>query len=115
MAMNEKLTEALITRCRSLRPDDRIEVVLELTAPEEALLVGPRGRAERRAAKKASFERSASDLERTIHQVGGRVVARAWLNHTVQVQLPAHALADLTALALVRSVDLPHTMTREHR
>lgn len=57
-----------------------------------------------------SFGRMKEPVDRTISELGGSVMDVAWINRTLRAQIPASGLTDLSRLAAVRALDVPHKL-----
>ena len=57
-----------------------------------------------------SFGRMRAPVDKTISELGGTVTDGAWINHTLRASIPARGLPDLSQLATVRVLDIPHKL-----
>jgi len=57
-----------------------------------------------------SFGRMRAPVDKTILELGGTVTDEAWINHTLRARIPARGLPDLSQLATVRALDVPHKL-----
>lgn len=86
--------------------DDSVEmreVVVELQHPREGDV----------ATRRAQFDDRCRDLEDRIRALGGEIVGKAWINSTLLVRIPSHAVHDLENVEGVERIDVPHKITRE--
>ncbi len=82
--------------------DDMLDVIVELEQDP--------GESQSIAEMQESFERKKEPVDRTISELGGTVMDEAWINHTLRARIPAGGLTDLSQLAAVRALDVPHKL-----
>ena len=103
-----KVTSDLESRVGRSDNAQLLDVVVELH-PVEPLHYAGHPQAKMQALKEA-FERSSTDVERTILAEGGEVVDRAWINRTVRARIPAKAIASLAQHDEISVIDVPHAI-----
>jgi len=109
-----KLTPHLTTRLTDAADDDILDVVLELDPKSTESAVGAQqSRSEEIALRKEIFSNEVVPVEQTIHEVGGEVVDRAWINQTVLARVPARGVEQLSELEKVAALDVPRTLEAE--
>ena len=59
------------------------------------------------ATRRQQFLETVAPVERQIHNIGGEVIAHAWVNQTLRVRVPAGNVDQLTESDCVASVDAP--------
>lgn len=72
-----------------------------------------KSRNEQIASRKESFARTSSPVEDVISEVGGEVIAKAWLNYTLRAKLPAKGLQRISELDEVDALDSPQEIQAE--
>lgn len=105
-----KLTPDLATRLAQADADDVLEVILELGPQSEPPAAAPQSREEQIALRKEAFNHYAAPVEEAIHEAGGEVAGRAWLNQTVKARVPAQGIEQLSELEKVAALDVPHRL-----
>ena len=108
-----KITAPLAATIEAADPDEDVVVVVEMTPNGPTESVAPQQRQRQIAALRMTFEKQASPIERTIHDVGGEVLDRAWINNTMKARLPARAIKELLDIDGVKSVDVEHRLHRD--
>ena len=108
-----KLTPDLTTRLTQAAADDVLDVVLELHPQPGPAAAAPQSRSERIAVRKETFSHDVAPVEEAIHESGGEVVDRAWINQTVLARVPAQAVEQLSELEKVAALDVPRTLEAE--
>jgi hypothetical protein len=93
--------------------DDLLEVVVELSEPDDAGADAPAGRSEKIAQLKESFHAQATPLEESITSLGGEVLGKAWINRTIHARVPARAVSELARAGSIAAVDTPHRLEPE--
>jgi hypothetical protein len=106
-----KLSSVLKDRLETAKPDDWVDVVLELTGPS-ALADLPSDRRERYAAVDQVFASSNKDVIEAIQDTGGQVLDKSWLSSAIKARVQAHNISRLLSLDHVELIDLPHRLTR---
>lgn len=108
-----KLTPDLTTRLTQSSADDVLEIVLELYPQAGPAAAAPQSRSEQIALRKETFSQDVVPVEESIHEVGGEVVDRAWINQTVLARVPARGVERLSDLEKVAALDVPRTLEAE--
>jgi len=108
-----KLTQQLRDRLDSAPDESLVDVVLEIHAGEAPAATADASRQRRIAAARERFLEAILPIEASIHRLGGEVVDRAWLNHTVRARIPVGTLDQLADTEGVVSVDVSAPLTRE--
>lgn len=108
-----KFTQVLAGQLGQRAKSDVVEVVVELRAPPETDKALPRQ--QRMANMKEKFELEMGPVERAIARIGGTVIDRAWINHSLKARLPIGALTQLTELPEVAAIDMPRSIEPEKR
>ncbi len=113
-----KISPQLTERLREAARQEVLEVVVELAvelATEAAQPPTSQSRATAIASRRDSFRRQAQPVERLVEAAGGEVGARAWIQQTLQIKLPALAIGRLSDLEDVVAIDLPHSIRGEEK
>jgi|SRR3954468_11341966 hypothetical protein len=100
-----KLTSALREQLTGAEPQTLLQVAVEVRgvpAPTRDV-----------ASARAAFERVAGPLADRIEELGGKVVASAWINHTLKASVPAGRLEHLASLDAVAAIDVLHRLESE--
>ena len=113
MGPTEKVTPDLAGVLDKAPDDDLLEVVVELTDPDDAPAEAPADRSQRIARMKESFHAQATPLEESITSLGGEVLGKAWINRTIHARVPARAVPELARAGSIAAVDTPHGLTPE--
>ena len=108
--MSSKLTASLESALRDKGADELIDIVLELAPTEATPAVDKRAKV---AALKAAFDRVSQPIVEAVHNLGGEVTGRGWINRTLRARVPAKALGLLSTSAAVASVDAPRKLQAE--
>lgn len=86
----------------SQEAEDLLDIVVELEQDPAA--------AQSVEEMQQSFGRMRAPVDKTIFGLGGTVTDEAWINHTLRARIPARGLPDLSQLATVRALDIPHKL-----
>lgn len=86
----------------SQEADDMLDIVVELEQDPAA--------AQSVEQMQESFGRMKEPVDRTISELGGTVMGEAWINHTLRARIPARGLPDLSQVATVWALDVPHKL-----
>jgi hypothetical protein len=105
-----KLTPELTTRLAQADADDVLDVVVELDPQTEPAAATPQSRREQIALRKETFIHDVAPVEEAIHEAGGEVVDRAWINQTVRARVPAQGVEQLSELDKVAALDVPRRL-----
>jgi hypothetical protein len=97
-----QLTEAAATEV--------LDVVLELRSQAEPVAAAPQSRSEQIALRKEAFSHDVVPVEEAVHEVGGEVLDRAWINQTVRARVPAEGVEQLSELDQVETLDIPRRL-----
>jgi hypothetical protein len=108
-----KLKPDLSTRLAQADADDVLDVVLELDPQTELAAAAPQSRSEQIALRKETFNHDVVPVEKAIHEAGGEVVGRTWINQTVLARVPARGVEQLSKLDQVAVLDVPRTLEAE--
>src|SRR5215204_3560718 len=108
-----KLTPDLTTQLTQAAGDDVLDVVVELDPRTGPATATPQSRSEQIALRNDAFSNDVVPVEETIHEVGGEVVDRAWVNQTVLARVPARGVEQLSELEKVAALDVPRTLEAE--
>jgi hypothetical protein len=115
VAVPDKVTPDLAGVLGNAPGDDLLEVVVELSEPDDAGAEVPAGRAEKIAHLQKSFHEQATPLEESITSLGGEVLGKAWINRTIHARVPARAVPELARAGSIAAVDMPHALTPEQQ
>jgi hypothetical protein len=115
VAVPDKVTPDLAGVLGSAPDDHLLEVVVELSEPDDAEGEAPTGRAEKIEHLKQSFHAQATPLEESITSLGGEVLGKAWINRTIHARVPARAVPELARAGSIAAVDMPHALTPEQQ
>jgi hypothetical protein len=110
MSIPSKLSPALESRRAEADPKELLDVVVELRAAAPDVAASGKTALE---ARKEAFERASAPVGEAVRKVGGRVLGSVWLNHTLKVLIPAHALDDLSGLGTIQAIDIPRPLRPE--
>ena len=102
-----KLNPDLATRLAQADAHDVVDVVLELDPQSEPPAAAPQSRSEQIALRKEMFSHDVVPVEEAIHEAGGEVIGRAWINQTVRARVPAQGVEQLSELEKVAALDVP--------
>jgi len=105
-----KLTPDLTTQLTQAAGDDVLDVVVELDPRTGPATATPQSRSEQIALRKEAFSNDVVPVEEAIHEVGGEVVDRAWINQTVLARVPAQGVEHLSELEKVATLDIPRAL-----
>lgn len=94
-------------------PDDDVVVVVEMVPRTRETAAAAQPRQQMIAQRRVEFEKQASPIEQAIHDIGGEVLDRAWINSTMKARIPAHAVKTLMSLDDVETVDVEHRLQRD--
>lgn len=111
--MGNKLSEQLTQNLDEKDPSGLLDVVIELHGGVEAGKNATQSRADRIAALKESFNRSAAPVEEAVRKVGGEVTGHAWINQTLRARVPADKVKQLSEHDRVAKLDIPHPIERD--
>ncbi len=100
--LRSKLTSDVESLIHDVDGERVVEVVIELDAPRGDMDI---------AELKASFSRLARPVAEHIARLGGEITGEAWINQTLKARLPAERIPQLSHLAHVGTVDVPHRIT----
>lgn len=107
-----KITAPLAATIDAADPNDDVVVIVEMASAQPRSFA-PQPRQQQIAAHRAEFEKQASPIEQTIHDIGGEVLDRAWINNTMKARVPARAVKELSDLDGVETVDVEHRLQRD--
>ncbi len=107
MTTPSKLSPALAARKAEARPEDLLELIVELRPPSVSRAAPGKAAMEER---RSAFERDCAPIGEAVRKAGGRIVGSAWLNSTLKVLVPAHALDELSGLGIVQALDVPRPL-----
>ena len=93
-----------------VQDNDLVDVVVELV-PEPTPSEG--SRENRIQSLKNAFNRKASVVAETVHQLGGEVLEEAWINQTLRARVPAKGVQQLAELSGVHAVDTPRALQQD--
>jgi hypothetical protein len=110
VAVPDKVTPDLAGVLDEAPDDDLLEVVVELSEPDDAGTDAPVGRSEKIAHLRESFHAQATPLEKSITSLGGEVLGKAWINRTIHARVPARAVTELARAGSIAAVDTPHRL-----
>jgi hypothetical protein len=110
MGSDPKVTSALAADVRRHPDSEPIDVVVEL---KPTPMPGSGSRGERIAQARSAFERQADAVRRLIVDVGGEVLASAWINQTLQTRLPKQALEQLAGDDRITRLDVNRVITAD--
>jgi hypothetical protein len=82
---------------------EMVELVLELEHPRDGDI----------ASRRTQFDACRRTVEDRIAEVGGEIIAAAWINSTLVVRVPETAAPLLGSIPNVKRVDRPHRLTRD--
>jgi hypothetical protein len=105
-----KLSEDLKTQLTEAAAAEVLDVVLELRQQDDSVADAPRSQKERIARRKEAFSDDVAPVEEAVEEVGGEVLARAWINQTVRARVPAHGVERLSELDKVQTLDVPRRL-----
>jgi hypothetical protein len=105
-----KLNPDLATRLAQADAHDVLDVVLELDPQSEPPAAAPQSRSEQIALRKETFSHDVVPVEEAIHEAGGEVLGRAWINQTVRARVPAQGVEQLSELEKVAALDVPRRL-----
>jgi hypothetical protein len=114
-----KITPALRSRLDAGDPAEMLDVIVEFSpaqsgaASDSGGVNETLGRSEKIAAQKREFTEVATPVEQLVTDLGGEVMGRAWLNGTLEARLRASRVRDLTTAPGVRTLDVPHRLSRD--
>jgi hypothetical protein len=103
-----KLKPDLTTRLAQAAAEDVLDVVVEMDAQPAA--TAPQSRSEQITLRKEKFDHDVVPVEEAIHEAGGEVVGRAWINQTVRARVPAQGVEQLSELEKVAALDVPRRL-----
>lgn len=103
-----KLKPDLTTRLAQAAAEDVLDVVVEMDAQPAA--AAPQSRSEQITLRKEKFDHDVVPVEEAIHEAGGEVVGRAWINQTVRARVPAQGVEQLSELEKVAALDVPRRL-----
>jgi hypothetical protein len=86
----------------SQEAEDLLDIVVELVQVPAA--------AQSVEQLRQSFGSMRAPVDKTISELGGTVTDEAWINHTLRARIPARGLRELSQLATVRALDVPHKL-----
>lgn len=107
MSSASKLSPALASKKAGSSPEDLLEVVVELRPT--AIPAARPGKAAIEA-RRSAFERDSGPVEDAVRKAGGRVLGSVWLNDSLKVLVPSRALDELSGLAAIQALDVPHPL-----
>ncbi|WP_009630103.1 hypothetical protein [Synechocystis sp. PCC 7509] len=110
--MSSKISPNLAAHLQKLDTSEPLDVVLELTLPIQQIQEG-QSRQQKITTLKEAFNENTAPIEQVIHQVGGTVIGRGWLNQTLRAYIPAYGLKQLSELDVVSALDIPKTIERD--
>jgi hypothetical protein len=99
-----KISPALEERLKSVAPNEPLEVIVQLEAPQ---IPAEGTRAERIDATKTNFDRAMTDLAGRVSSAGGQVLDRAWINSTARVRATPDQIKSLASDEHVQAIDSP--------
>ena len=105
-----KLNPELATRLAQADAHDVLDVVVELDPQSEPPAAAPQSRSEQIALRKETFGHDVVPVEEAIHEAGGEVLDRAWINQTVRARVPAQGVEQLSELEKVAALDVPRRL-----
>ena len=108
-----KITAPLEALIAAAGPDEEVVVVLEMASRKSPLGFAAQTRQQLIAEKRSRFEQQVSPIERAIEEAGGEVLDRAWINSTMRVRVPAHAIRALIDAGDVEKADVEHRLQRD--
>jgi hypothetical protein len=106
-----KLSPVLKDHLETAKPDDWVDVVLEVAEPSAPPDL-PSDRRERYAAVDQLFASSNKDVIQAIQDAGGQVLDKSWLSSAIKARVQVHDISRLLSLDHVGLIDLPHRLTR---
>ena len=109
MGKRGKISETLARALEAAQPDGWVELVVSL--PHPAAVDGA-SRQEQIAARQSRFGEAAREVEARVAALGGEVLARAWVNSTLKVRVPAGCVNELREAAGVVALDVVGSLTR---
>jgi hypothetical protein len=107
------VTPSLVRELERAKDRDFIEVIVELYTSVSSEHLKGLTRAAAIEARKHAFDAAVAAVARVISSLGGIVLRKAWVNETIQVQIPAGQVNQVAALENVRVVDTPHHISIE--
>ena len=110
--MSGKISPALTDRLSRTTPTELVEIVLELIPPPPPVAAASPSRRDLVALKDA-FAVESLPIEQIIDQVGGVVLERLWLNHTLKARVPAARLDQLVGSPRIVAIDVARPLTAE--
>jgi hypothetical protein len=105
-----KLSPVLENHLETAKPDDWVDVVLEVNDQRPPAL--PSERNERYAAVDQHFTSLNQNVIQCIHDAGGQVVSKSWLSGAIKARVRANDIGRLLSLDNVALIDLPRRLTR---
>jgi hypothetical protein len=105
-----KLKPDLTTRLAQAAAEDVLDVVVEMDAQTEPAAAAPQSRSEQITLRKEKFDHDVVPVEEAIHEAGGEVVGRAWINQTVRARVPAQGVEQLSEHEKVAALDVPRRL-----
>src|SRR5438874_1848933 len=105
-----KLSPVLENHLETAKPDDWVDVVLEVNEDPPAEL--PSERSKRYAAADKHFTSSNQNLIQHIQDAGGQVLDKSWLSGAIKARVRANDIERLRSLDNVKLIDLPRRLTR---
>jgi hypothetical protein len=102
--VDPKLSDALQFRLDRGTPEGVLDVIIELEHE---------GTATTASELRDAFASRAQSIEAAVAEAGGQVVETAWINSTVRARVPAAGLHDLSGVAGVTRLDIPHPLTAD--
>lgn len=69
-----------------------------------------KSRSERITERKESFARISTPVENVISEIGGTILEKVWLNHTLRAKVPVAGLKTVSELKEVEILDAPHNL-----
>jgi hypothetical protein len=111
----DKITPSLAARLDQASMAEVVDIVVELQpAVEPVATAQARSRADKISAAKDAFSHAVSPVEEVIHNVGGEITGRAWINQTVRARVPIEGVGQLSDLDKVASLDTAHPLRTDH-
>lgn len=95
--------------------DDLVDVIIELEHEStDSDRNNSKSRSERINERKESFARILIPVENVISEVGGTVLEKVWLNHTLRAKVPVAGLKTVSKLKEVEILDAPHNLESDN-
>ena len=110
---SNKITENLKSYLQTARPENNIEVVIELATITQTTAPENLSRGEKIANLKQAFNSELEPIAKEISNQGGNIVDAAWINQTVNAIISSKCIEELVQLKEVSLIDLPNRLTRD--